>query len=101
MSRLKQVTQITSKTTAVRINAFNGSIETVSLTDAGAATFTFTVNNTKVRAISNIQLTSVYNGNGKPLVIIGTQTEGSFTIRVTNLGSGALNAPLRINFGVV
>jgi hypothetical protein len=99
MSRLKRVTQITSKTTAVRVNAFNGRITTVSLTDAANGTFNFTVNNTKVRSISSIQLTPVYTGTGSPSVRLASQTNGSFVVTVTNEGTVALNAALTINFG--
>jgi hypothetical protein len=103
MSRLKQVTQITSKTTAVRLNAYNGRIKTVPLTDAAAGTFNFTVNNTKVRAISNVQLTPIYtNGTGSPYVRLESQTNGSFVVTVTNQSSSAaLNRFLEINVGVV
>jgi hypothetical protein len=101
MSRLKQVTQITSKTTAVRCNAFNGTITTVALTDAANATFNFTFNNTKIKAISNVQLTGIYTGTGSPSVRLASQTDGSCVVTVTNEGTAVLNALLKINFGVV
>ena len=102
MSRIKSTTQITSKTTAVTINAFNGRITTVALTDAADTAFDFTVNNTKVRAISNIQLTPVYSGStGTPIVRVVSQTDGSFVVRVTNAGTAVLNDVLTINFGVI
>lgn len=102
MSRLKQVTQITSKTTAVRANAYNGSITTVALSDAAAGTFNFTFNNTKIKANSNVQLTPVYTGTGSPSVRLASQTDGSCVVTVTNeAAAAALNAVLRINFGVV
>ena len=102
MSRLKSVVQTTSNTTAVTVNAFNGRITTVALTLAAAGTFNFTVNNTKIKADSNVQLTPIYTGTGIPDVRLASQTDGSFVVTVTNLsGAAAFNAALSINFGMV
>jgi hypothetical protein len=102
MSRLKQVTQITSKTTSVRVNAFNGRITTVALTDGADTGFDFVVNNSKVKAISNVQLTVLYGGTtGTPIARIVSQTDGAFTVRISNAGTAVLNAVCSLNFGVV
>ena len=102
MSRLKQVTQITSKTTAVKVNAFNGRITTVALTDTADTGFDFVVNNTKVHANSNVQLTVLYAGStGTPISRIVSQAEGTFTVRISNVGTAVLNAACSLNFGVV
>lgn len=102
MSRLKTAQQITSKTTAVRLNAFNGRVTTVGLTDAADTGFDFVINNTKVRAISNVQLTVLYGGTtGTPIARIVSQTDGAFTVRISNVGTAVLNAACSLNIGVI
>lgn len=101
MSRLKTVTQLTSKTTAVRINSYTGIITTFALTDAAQGAFEFTVNNKKVRDESTIQLTPIYTGAGVPVVNLVSKTRGSFVVRVTNVSADvALNAALSIQMKV-
>jgi len=102
MSRLKSVVQTTSETTAVTVNAFNGRITTVELDTAASGTFNFTVNNAKIKANSNVQLTPIYAGAGIPDVRLASQTDGSFVVTVTNLDAAdAFDAALSINFGMV
>ena len=101
MSRLKAVTQLTSKTTDVTMNAKNGIITTVALTDAADTGFEFVVNNNKVYPDSNIQLTPVYDGAGEPLVRVVSRDRFTFTVRVQNVGVAALDAAVGINVSII
>lgn len=101
MSRLKVVTQATSKTTAVTFNAKTGIINTVALTDAADTGFEFVVNSNKVYPDSNIQLTAVYDGAGEPLVRIVSKDRFTFTVRVQNAGVDALDAAVGINVNII
>ena len=101
MSRLKAVTQLTSKTTGVTMNAKNGSITTVALTDALDTEFEFVVNNDKVYPDSNIQLTAVYGGTGVPVVSVVSRSNFTFTVRVANVGVAAFNAVMGINVSII
>lgn len=97
------VTQITSITTGVTINAASGVITTVSATTAAGATSTFTVTNSAVTASSVIGLAFNYAGtfatNGFPGVQIGTVAGGSFQVVITNAhGANALAGVLKIHF---
>jgi len=84
MSRIKTVTQITSKTTSVEANCYDAIIQTVPLTDAADASFEFTVNNSVVQTVSAIQITSEYptlTGNTSQAVTL-TGTSGTANIIV-------------------
>jgi hypothetical protein len=100
-SIIKTVVQQTSKTTPVRADYKNCIIQTVPLTDAGNTVFEFVVNNKEFYPEQNIQLTAVYGGLGVPFVTLVSQARGTFTIRVANIGSAALNAALLINTSVI
>jgi hypothetical protein len=100
---VKKVTQITSKTTGVEINAFDGRITTVSLTDAADGKFDFTVTNQRVRKNSNVHLQTIYAGTTgaaaatvKSINVAG----GSFIVTVKNVGIAALNDVATIQFKV-
>lgn len=60
MRRIKEITQITSKTTAVEANGYDVIVTTVPLTDAADASFNFVVNNDKVQTTSTIIATTEY-----------------------------------------
>lgn len=103
-----QVTQATSITTAVTINAKKGII-TTQASGAGAAGATpesFVVTNSAVIAGSFITaFIQDYSGtiatNGNPFVIVDNITTGAFTIIISNAhGTNALSGTLRINFEV-
>lgn len=83
--RIAQVTQLTSKTTAVDTKrAYEGIITTVPLTDSADGDFSFQVNNDVVQAVSNIQLTTEYsslNGNSSRTVTL-TGTSGTANINI-------------------
>jgi hypothetical protein len=94
------VTQITSITTAVTVNAHNGTITTLPSTLTGTATTTFIVNNSKVTTASKILLTVDYTGTtGMPLVTTNGIANGSFAIKFKNAsGTTTLNAVLKISY---
>ena len=101
MSRIRSITQLTNKTTAVTINAYNGIITTVALTDAADTSFVFVINNNKIRPTSNIQLTPVNTGNGIVALNITAKARGSITVRVANTGNAAFNSAISINMTVI
>lgn len=95
------VTQITAISTAVTVNANNGIITTVSSTLGAGSNAAFTVNNSKVLATSRILLTAEHPGAGIPILITETITNGSFAIRIYNLGSAAFNNVVKISFIII
>ena len=93
------VTQITSITTAVTVNAHNGTITTLPSTLTGAASTTFTVNNSKVTTASKILLTVDHPGAGIPVLITEALANGSFDIRIYNVSAAtAFNNTLKISY---
>jgi hypothetical protein len=84
--RIKEVTQITSNTTAVDVDGYDGIITTVLLTDDKNTSFIFTVNNPKARAVSTILLTPIYAGDSILSVSLVSQTKESFVVRIANVG---------------
>ena len=97
------VTQLTSITTAVTVNSYNGIITTVSSTLAANAKTSFTVLNDKVTADSKVLLTVQYGGAaaGIPSLILGTVQAGSFGVTIGNGGNAALNNVVKIHFMVI
>lgn len=101
MSRIRTVQQLTSKTTAVKCNAYDSVIQTVALTDAASGTFQFTVNNSVLQDISTVLLSTEYSGTGTPIVNLVSYTRDAFIVQVTNThASVAFNAALKIMFKV-
>jgi len=95
------VTQVTAISTAVTVNAHNGIITTVSSTLGAGSNAAFTVNNSKVLATSRILLTAEHPGAGLPILITETIVNGSFAIRIYNLGSAAFNNVIKISFIII
>jgi hypothetical protein len=95
------VTQITAISTAVTVNANNGIITTVSSTLGAGSNAAFTVNNSKVLATSRILLTAEHPGAGIPILITETIVNGSFDIRIYNLGSSAFNNVINISYIII
>jgi len=83
------VTQATSRTTGVTINAICGSVVTSTASLAAGVTASFTVTNSSV-AISDVVLCSIRSGqtNKATRAIVSTTAAGSFEITVTNRGDG-------------
>jgi hypothetical protein len=94
------VTQGTSITTAVTVNALNGVVTTVSSTLAANAKTFFTVNNSNVVAGSKILVSVQYDeaATGIPVVGVSDITTGSFKIVLSNGGNAALNNVVKIHF---
>ena len=97
------ITQLTSITTPVTLNSYNGVITTVSSTLAANAKTSFTVLNDKVTANSKVLLTVQYGGaaTGIPTLILGIVQAGSFGVTIGNGGNAALNQPVRIHFMII
>lgn len=95
------VTQITSDSTPVTVNASAGSITTVSLTLAADTNETFTVNNNQVFTTSSILVSVLnYSGNGVPHVYVVSVANGSFVLAIANIGTSTMNAVMKIAFVV-
>jgi len=98
------VTQLTSITTGVTINANKGVITTIALTTAaGAVSGPFTVTNNKVLSTSIIVATIEYAAGktGAPFVISEGLSNGSFKFKIANGGSAVLNDIVKIHFRIV
>ena len=93
------VTQIGSITTAVTVNAHNGTITTVSSVLPATSFTSFTVNNSKVTTASKILLTVDSTTSGTPILVTNTIANGSFVIKIYNISPTiALNSTLKISY---
>lgn len=98
------VTQGTSITTAVTVNALNGVVTTVSSTLAANAKTFFTVNNSNVVAGSKILVSVQYDeaATGIPVVGVSDITTGSFKVVLSNAaGVDALNNVVKVHFLII
>lgn len=96
------VTQVTSASTGVTINAPCGQITTVALTTAAAAEESFTVTNSQVAATDVIALSTTYAGGGTPMLSVKGVAAGSFVVVISNVAAAAaLDALMVINFAVI
>ena len=97
------VTQATSITTGVTINALCGTITTVSQTVAAGAEADFTVTNSFVGADDVVvACIKTHTSAGTFAVSVATVAAGSFVLRLTNMSSGtAGNNVLVINFAII
>lgn len=98
------VTQTTSITTGVTINATKGVITTVALTTAASTVAgPFTVTNSNVLSTSVIKVNVEY-ANGKtgfPVILIEGVAAGTFKIRLINVHtSAALNDVVKLHFTI-
>lgn len=86
--RIKEVTQITSKTTSVTANGYDMIVTTVPLTDAADASFSFIVNNDKVQATSTILATTEYpsvtDESSRAVTLTGTSGTANVVVGGTN-----------------
>ena len=96
------VTQATSLTTGVTVNAISGIITTVSQTLAAAAEAEFVVTNSKVAVgdVVIVNVASISGGAGGPFIAqVTAVAAGSFTVALTNTHSAtAGNSVLILNF---
>ena len=97
------VTQITSITTAVTVNALNGIITTVSSTLAANLKTFFTVTNPNVLAGSKILVSVQYDevATGIPVVGVSDIAAGSFKVVLSNGGSAALNNVVKVHYLII
>lgn len=97
------VTQLTSITTAVTVNALNGVITTVSSTLAADAKTFFTVNNTEVTAASRILVSVQYDeaATSIPVANVSDVAAGSFKIVIGNAGGAALNNVIKVHYIII
>lgn len=98
------VTQLTSITTGVAIEATKGVITTVALTNAaGAIAGPFTVTDSKVSSTSKVLLNTEYASGktGAPFAIVESVSDGSFKIKIANGGSAVLNSVVKVHFSIV
>ena len=84
MSRIRTVKQLTSKTTAVKCNAYDSVIETVALTDSADASFVFNVENTVIQKVSAILLSTEYDSltgkTSRAVTLTGTSGTANVTV---------------------
>jgi len=97
------VTQLTSITTAVTLNTFNGVITTVSSTLAANAKTNFTVNNSNVTSTSRIIVSAQYDEAATGIVVLGVSdiAAGTFKVVVSNGGNAALNNVVKVHFIII
>jgi hypothetical protein len=97
------VTQGTSITTDVTVDALNGIITTVSSTLAANAKTSFTVNNPNVKATSKVLVSVQYPAAsaGIPVVGLVSVTDGKFGILLANGGNAELNDVVKIHYLVI
>lgn len=95
------VTQITSSSTGVTVNALTGAITTVALTTGVGAEERFTVTNNQVAAGDVPVLSTTYNGAGTVGLSVQKVATGVFDVVITNLhAANAFNAAMVINFSI-
>lgn len=97
------VTQATSKSTGVTINASVGQIVTNNAALAAAAEVAFVVTNSAISAY-DVPVVAIASGAataGTYLLSIATVAAGSFTIVITNASTGSLSEALTINFATI
>ena len=100
---VSSVTQATSKSTGVTINAAAGQIVTSNAALAAAAEVAFVVTNSAVSAydIPVIALASGAATAGTYLLSVAAVANGSFTVVISNASTGSLSEALTLNFGIV
>ena len=97
------VTQATSKSTGVTINASVGQIVTTNAALAAAAEVAFVVTNSAISAY-DVPVVAIASGAataGTYLLSIATVAAGSFTIVITNASTGSLSEALTLNFATI
>ena len=93
------VTQITSNTTGVTINARSGQITTATQDVAAGTEDSFTVTNNQVD-VRDVPVLAVQSNtvSEDPSLSVTAVADGSFEITITNLSGSTLDGVLVINF---
>ena len=97
------VTQATSKSTGVTINASVGQIVTNNAALAAGVEAAFVVTNSAISAY-DVPVVAIASGAataGTYLLSVATVAAGSFTIVITNASTGSLSEALTINFATI
>lgn len=101
---IANVTQATSRSTGVTVNAYQGAITTNAASLAASAQAAFTVTNSKVNA-NSIVLVSIQSGGGTTgltIPVVTTIAAGSFVITLTNVHTATADTTASvINFFVI
>lgn len=95
------ITQITSETTSVTLNASFGTITTVSVTTAAGGSFTFNISNNfhDANSVYFVSVIGGTNSQGTPVVTTENVTAGTIAVTVNNIhASLALNGTLLLGF---
>jgi len=98
-----QVTQLTSKSTAVTLNKSAGQITMNNAALAATTNVAFTLNNSLISA-NDVLIVNVAGGNataGTYNVFTSTLTTGSATIVLRNISGGSLSEAVVINFAII
>ena len=97
------VTQLTSKSTAVTANGRTGQITTSNASLAKGTGVSFTVNNNQVISTKDVIMVCIASGGtlNSYQVCVDSISVGSFSICITNNGTGALAEALIINFAIL
>ncbi len=96
------VTQATSKSTGVTINAVCGTITMNNASLAAAAEVSFTVTNSAVAA-TDIPVVAIKSGGtvGGYMICVSAVAAGSFSISLSNVSSGSLGEAVVISFAII
>ena len=97
------VTQATSKSTGVTINAAAGQIVTNNAALGAGAEVAFVVTNNAV-SVYDIPVVALASGAataGTYLLSVAAVANGSFTIVISNASAGSLSEALTLNFGII
>lgn len=95
------VTQATSISTGVTLNAVVGTITTVSSTLAAGAEQAITLTNSFITASSIVMMTAATAGTGSPTIVDVTPAAGSVSFILKNVnGTTAFNNTIQISFVV-
>ena len=93
------VTQATSKSTGVTLNAASGQITMDDAALAAAAEVSFTVTNSEVSSTDVVIVNHGSGGTaGSYLVQANTIADGSFAVTVANVSAGSLGEAIVLNY---
>lgn len=100
---LASVTQATSKSTGVTLNAQKGKITLNNASLADATSVSFTVTNSKFEADDNIVVNHHSGGTAGAYAVHANalSADGSFKITVRNLSGGALGEAIVLVFAIM
>lgn len=93
----------TESSNAVTVNSQTGLITTSNLSTASQAVYTCTLTNNRIGASSQIVLMATAGSAtvGTPVIQSAAIAAGTATIKIQNIGNGALNGTLLIPFWVL